>query len=134
MSRIESAQGVVTDRFAFSQTMLLDEFVRVAGALRPSGYRPTRFRPYADARAVRVAAVWTRDGRSWLMAHDLSSDAVRQADERNRKEGYLPVDVAGYLADRPGRQTDLPLRRPVGAERPGRTTTPGWSVVSRPTS
>ena len=32
------------------------------------------------------------------MAHDQSADEIRQTDERNRKEGYLPVDVAGYLA------------------------------------
>ncbi len=32
------------------------------------------------------------------MAHDQTADEIRQTDERNRKEGYLPVDVAGYLA------------------------------------
>ncbi len=46
--KIESAQGMLTERFAFCQTMPLDEFVKIAEALRPSGYRPTRFRPYAD--------------------------------------------------------------------------------------
>ena len=50
------------------------------------------------ARTLRVAAVWTRDGRPWRIAHDQSADEIRQTDERNRKEGYLPVDVAGYLA------------------------------------
>ncbi len=45
-----------------------------------------------------MAAVWTRDGRPWRMAHDQTADEIRQTDERNRKEGYLPVDVAGYLA------------------------------------
>ena len=92
--KIESAQGMLTERFAFCQTMPLDEFVQVAEVLRPSGYRPTRFRPYADARTVRVAAVWSRDGRPWLLAHDQPADAIRQADERNRKEQYLPVEVA----------------------------------------
>ena len=32
----------------------------------------------------------------WLTIR--SADEIRQTDERNRKEGYLPVDVAGYLA------------------------------------
>ena len=96
--KIESAQGMLAERFAFCQTMPLDEFVKVAEALRPSGYRPTRFRPYAEDKTLRVAAVWTRDGRPWRMAHDQSAEDVRQTDERNRKEGYLPVDVAGYLA------------------------------------
>ena len=45
-----------------------------------------------------MAAVWTRDGRPWRMAHDQTDDEIRQTDERNRKEGYLPVEVAGYRA------------------------------------
>ena len=89
---------MLTERFAFCQTIPLDEFLKVAEDLRRSGYRPVRFRPYAEGKTVRVAAVWTRDGRSWRMAHDQSAEDVRQTDERNRKEGYLPVDVAGYLA------------------------------------
>ena len=96
--KIESAQGMLGDRFAFCQSMPLDEFVEFAEGLRPSGYRPTRFRPYAEGKTLRVAAVWTCDGRSWRMAHDQSADEFRQTDERYRKEGYLPVDVAGYLA------------------------------------
>jgi len=97
-AKIESAQGMFTERFAFCQTMPLEEFLKVVEQLRPSGYRPTRFRPYAEGKTLRVAAVWTRDGRSWRMAHDQSTDEIRQTDERNRKEGYLSVDVAGYLA------------------------------------
>jgi len=98
--KIESAQGMLADaeRFAFCQTMPLDEFLTTAEALRPSGYRPIRFRPYANGKNVLVAAVWTRDGRPWRLAHDQSTDEIRQTDERNRKEGYLSVDVAGYLA------------------------------------
>ena len=78
--------------------MPLDEFLTTAEGLRPSGYRPTRFRPYAEGKSLRVAAVWIRDGRPWRIAHDQSADEIRQTDERNRKEGYLPVEVAGYLA------------------------------------
>ena len=97
-SMIESAQGMLAERFAFCQTMPTDEFLTTAEALRKSGYRPVRFRPYADGKSLQVAAVWTRDGRPWRMAHDRTSDEVRQSDEQNRKEGYLPVDVAGYVA------------------------------------
>ena len=64
----------------------------------PRAIVPIRFRPYAEGKSLRVAAVWTRDGRPWRLAHDQSADEIRQTDERNRKEGYLPVDVAGYLA------------------------------------
>ena len=57
-----------------------------------------RFRPYADEQVVKVAAVWTRDGRPWRISCGLSADEVRQHDGRNRKEKFLPVDVAGYVA------------------------------------
>src|SRR5262249_14323171 len=61
-----------------------------------SGYRPVRFRPYTDEREVRVAAVWTRDGRKWRITSGLSADEARQQDGRNRENKFLPVDVAGY--------------------------------------
>jgi formylglycine-generating enzyme required for sulfatase activity len=98
IGKIQSAQGMLTGRFAFCQTMPLDEFAKVAESLRKSGYRPNRFRPFPDGKTLHVAAVWTREVRPWRMAHDQTSDEIRQADERNRKEGYPSVDVAGYVA------------------------------------
>ena len=106
VSRIESAEGILTERFAFCQTMPLDEFLTTAEALRKSGYRPVRFRPYADGQVVRVAAVWTRDGRNWRISSGLTADEVRQQDDRNKKDKFLPVDVAGY-------------RRPKKTAKPG---------------
>ncbi len=106
-SRIEAADGIMNERFAFCQTMPLDEFASTAEALRTSGYRPVRFRPYADGRTLQVAAVWTRDGRSWRMASGLTAQDVRQQDDRNRKDKLLPVDVAGYVAtDKDGKPAD----------------------------
>jgi formylglycine-generating enzyme required for sulfatase activity len=98
MSRIESAQGILTERFAFCQTMPLDEFLTTAEALRKSGYRPARFRPFADGKSLQVAGVWTRDARNWRISSGLTADEVRQQDERNKKDKFLPVDVAGYVA------------------------------------
>ena len=128
MSRIESAQGMLAERFAFCQTMPLDEFLTTAEALRKSGYRPIRFRPYADGQAVRVAAVWTRDGRNWRIASGQTADEVRQQDERNRKE-QVPsrrcrrIRGDGYEEGKPADR----YRRPLGREdRP--TTTPGMYV------
>ena len=107
VSRIESAQGMLAERFAFCQTMPLDEFVTTAEALRKSGYRPVRFRPYADGRAIRVAAVWTRDGRNWRISSGLTAEEVRQQDDRNKKDKFVPVDVAGYLAtEKDGKPAD----------------------------
>ena len=96
VGRIELAQGMVADRFAFCQIMPMNEFLTTAEALRDSGYRPVRFRPYVDGETVRVSAVWTRDGRNWRISSGLTADEVRDRDDRNRKEGFLPVDVAGY--------------------------------------
>jgi tetratricopeptide (TPR) repeat protein len=97
VSRIEAAQGILADWFAFCQMMSLDEFLDTAEALRKSGYRPVRLRPYADEAVVRAAAVWTRDGRSWRICCGLTADDVRQQDERNKKDKFLPADVAGYV-------------------------------------
>ena len=77
LSRIESAQGIVADGFAFCQTMPLDEFLTTAEALRKSGYRPIRFRPYADGGTVRVSAVWTRDRRNWRISSGMTAEEVQ---------------------------------------------------------
>jgi serine/threonine protein kinase/formylglycine-generating enzyme required for sulfatase activity/tetratricopeptide (TPR) repeat protein len=97
VKRIESAQGILMERFAFCQTMRMGEFLSSAGSLRKLGYRPLRFRPYADGQVVRVAAVWTRDGRNWQISSGLNRDEIRQQDEQNRKLSLIPVDVAGYI-------------------------------------
>ena len=106
-SRIESACGLVADRFAFCQTMLLDEFIETAEGLQKSGYRPIRFRPYADNQVVRVAAVWKQDTRNWKIAHGLTADKVGSQTDLNRNEGFVPVDVAGYVTNgSDGKPTD----------------------------
>ncbi len=94
-SRIESAQGILAERFAFCQTMPLDEFVATAEALRKSGYRPVRFRPYADGTVTRVAAVWARDGRNFRLASGQTPDEVRKQDEKNRAVRRGSPDPAG---------------------------------------
>jgi serine/threonine protein kinase/formylglycine-generating enzyme required for sulfatase activity len=98
VSRIESAEGILAERFAFCQTMPIDEFVTTADALRNSGYRPVRFRPYADGQVVRVAAVWTRDGRNWRISSGLTAEDVRQEAERNSVGRGSPDPAQG--ADR----------------------------------
>ena len=98
VSRIESAQGILTERFAFCQTMSLNDFLATADGLRASGYRPVRFRPYADGQKSRVAAVWARDGRKWRISSGRTAEELRDEDDRNEKDKFLPVDVAGYVA------------------------------------
>jgi formylglycine-generating enzyme required for sulfatase activity len=95
--RVEAAEGSLGERFAYCQTMPLDALLTTVEDLRKSGYRPTRFRSYADGTVVRVAAVWTRDGRDWLCSSGLTADEVRRLDQTKQGENYLPVDVAGYI-------------------------------------
>ena len=101
VGKIEMGEGMLTERFAFCQTMPLDEFLTTAECLRKSGYRPIRLRPFADGQVVRVAAVWTRDGRNWQMASGLPALAMRLRDVVMRSGKFIPVDVAGYVATKP---------------------------------
>ena len=119
-SQVEEAGGLVAERFAFCQTMPLDAFVATAEMLKGSGYRPTRLRPYADGRAVRVALVWARDGRNWLSASGLTAEQVRERDDELRRAGlYVPVDVSGYRTSFPA-LTGQALRRALGGKRRSR--------------
>ena len=95
---VEGAQGMLSERFAFCQTMPLDEFLTTAEVLRKSGYRPVRLRPFAEGQVVWVAAVWIRDGRNWRVSSGLTADELRHEEDRNRNDEFLPVDVAGYVA------------------------------------
>ena len=96
---IEEADGMLTDRFALCQTMPMADFAVAAVGLRPSGYRPIRFRPYVANSEVWVAAVWTRDHRDWqLCAQGVSAEEILAQDETWRAKGYWPTDVAGFLA------------------------------------
>ncbi len=96
VAALESAHGLLHERFAVCQTLPLAEFQKVNEALGNSGYRPVRLRPYADASVTRVAAVWTRDGREFRIAKDMAFDELVQEDRLNRAAGFSPVDVAGY--------------------------------------
>jgi formylglycine-generating enzyme required for sulfatase activity/tetratricopeptide (TPR) repeat protein len=89
---------LLCDRFAFCQTLLLDEFLATAYDLQKSGYRPVRLRPFADGQTVNVAAVWTPDGRSWRIGSGLSREQVHRQADKSRSDPFLPVDVAGYVA------------------------------------
>jgi formylglycine-generating enzyme required for sulfatase activity len=80
--------------------MPLADFVAVVEKLRPCGYRPVRVRPYLLATGgplVATAAVWTRDGRDWQLVQGMTAEDVRRQNTERRKQGYYPVDVAGYL-------------------------------------
>jgi formylglycine-generating enzyme required for sulfatase activity len=91
---VEQAGGVVAERFALCQALPLVRLKAVTEELRGSGYRPVRVRPYAVGAEVRVAVVWTRDGRDWQLEVEQSADALAKRDGHWQKEGYIPADVA----------------------------------------
>ena len=106
VARIEAAGGLLAERFAVCQTMPLDEFLATALALRPSGYRPVRLRPYTDGAITHVAAVWTRDSRNWRLASGLTAEQVRNQDEKNRTQMFLPVDIACFVTTTDGQSAE----------------------------
>ena len=59
-----------------------------------------------QASACLVAALWARDGIAAETARGLAGDALRQRDAELRQQGYLPVDVAGYVTHDQGQAVD----------------------------
>jgi formylglycine-generating enzyme required for sulfatase activity len=100
---IEQAGGILAERFALVQTLPLERFAALAGALKPGGYRPVRFRPYRAGQHLRAAALWQRDGRRWESVQGVSAVEVRRLDAALQKRGYRPVEVCGWLP--PGEST-----------------------------
>jgi formylglycine-generating enzyme required for sulfatase activity/serine/threonine protein kinase len=94
---LDAGHGMMAERFALCQTLALGRYAEVAQGMERCGFRPVRFRPYADGDTVRVAAVWVRDGRKVQLVYGRSREELWDQDEEWRSRGYLPVDVAGYL-------------------------------------
>jgi serine/threonine protein kinase/formylglycine-generating enzyme required for sulfatase activity/tetratricopeptide (TPR) repeat protein len=96
--KMQAAQGMLAERFAFCQSMPLDEYVPIVEALRRCGYRPVRLRPYKDQQVVRVASVWTRDEKKWSFSVNQAAETLDAELTRRLRERYVPIDLAGYLA------------------------------------
>jgi formylglycine-generating enzyme required for sulfatase activity len=100
--RIESAHGLVSERFAFCQDMPLATFLEIAETLRPSGYHPTKIRPYTaslerasgDVNAPLVAAIWTRSNRRWHIDTGLSKATLPLPGKLAEKGDLLLSDIS----------------------------------------
>ncbi len=86
---VEQAGGLFAKRFALCQALPFERLPAVTEALRASGYRPVRVRPWSSRstggppvaaitggppvlrEADRVAIVWTRDGGDWKLSSGL---------------------------------------------------------------
>jgi len=121
-AQIESAHGLIAERFSFCQDMPLATFLEVAEDLRPSGYRPTRIRPHlslprnpsirpiaggeggrrpdeggaslAATPTLQVAAIFTRDNLRWHVDPSLSKADLPVPDTPATKDGLLLTDIA----------------------------------------
>jgi WD40 repeat protein len=97
VQEMEQAHGQLGERFAQVHDLRLERFAPLAEHLNECGYRPIRFRPYGPPDSVRVAVVWTRDGRPWRLTQGLTAAAATEEVARQEQQGYRPADVAGYL-------------------------------------
>jgi formylglycine-generating enzyme required for sulfatase activity len=91
---LESAHGMLTDQFAFCQTLPLSDLESLARELSRAGYRPSCFRPFDTPEGPRAAVIWLRDGRSSEWVRGMTAEELRQKDAAFRQKGLLPVDLA----------------------------------------
>ena len=103
VAKIESGLGALDERFAFCQTMPWDDFANIVDSLDRCGYRPVRFRPYSQGATLRVAAVWTRDGRDWRAAYDLTPEQIRAQSTLLIGQGFCPGGCDGLSCPGPPR-------------------------------
>ncbi len=96
---IEAADGLWHERWALCQTLPLERWEALSEGLRKCGYRPVRLRAWDQVGKLRVAAVWTRDGREWKSAVDLNRKALDERDAAMGKAGFIPADVSAYGPD-----------------------------------
>jgi formylglycine-generating enzyme required for sulfatase activity/tetratricopeptide (TPR) repeat protein len=97
-AELDNANGHLRDRFALCQSLPLSRLADLDRGLNRCGYRLTRLRPYALPEAgaeIQVAALWQRDGRATRYQIG-TSEAVLLRDAELRREGFGPIDVAGF--------------------------------------
>jgi hypothetical protein len=78
--------GLVTETFAFCQSLPLAEFERLIPQLDAAGYRPESLRPFVAAGKTLVAAAWVRDGKSWRWTHDRTADEILRTSRPDQRE------------------------------------------------
>ena len=134
-AQMESAHGLIAERFAFCQDMPLPQLLKVTEALRSNGYRPTRIRPHQslpinsslhpvsasagvesleeDVAKVPpvptplIAAIWTRGGERWELETNLTKSTLPAADAPATRDGLLLTDLAPMSSADPTGETQF---------------------------
>ncbi|WP_435011955.1 protein kinase domain-containing protein (plasmid) [Tundrisphaera lichenicola] len=94
---LESAAGIVEQRFVLCQSLPYARFGDAVEQLGGCGYHPRCVRPFRVGASLMVAAVWTRDDRAWQWLDDSDPEAVMKRDDELRTQGFVPIDVSVYL-------------------------------------
>jgi formylglycine-generating enzyme required for sulfatase activity len=95
VAEVEKRGGIVAERWALCQALLINRLAATTQALGQAGYRPVSVRPW---RRAHVALVWARDGVEWKLEHGLTLEALKRRDAGHQKAGLIPADVAAYDA------------------------------------
>jgi serine/threonine protein kinase len=94
---LESAAGMVEQRFVLCQTLPFALLHEVIMQLGRCGYRPRCIRPYCVGASLMVAAIWTRDDRAWQWLDNADPDAVLKRDGELRMQGFVPIDASVHI-------------------------------------
>ncbi len=89
--RVNTAAGLVAERFAICLALPIGEVTQLCEALRPSGYRPFHITSWASADQIVASIVWTRDGAEWKIAGPVPPADALRLDEEYHRLGLHPV-------------------------------------------
>jgi CubicO group peptidase (beta-lactamase class C family) len=80
----------------FREDLTPEQFQKFHDRFAPDGYRPTTVTAYPTKNGIRFATVWIKDATKCINRVGLSSDDYQAEFNRNAKDGYVPIAIAGY--------------------------------------
>lgn len=90
----ELLEGMLDVAHAFCPPIPRARFEEIVEKLQAQGYRLNRIRPSTVSGEQYFTAHWLRDGLQFDWEDNLSLDDLKARDRNQRKQGFLPIDVA----------------------------------------